>query len=248
MNKKIVAGGIAVLAVAGGGAAIAATELGSPSERSAAVVTDAANQLGVKPDALSTALKNAEKKQVDAAVAAGEMTQAQADKVKAAIDSGKAPLVNVGPGGLGFGPGDRGHSGFGGGGFRGGPGGAFGGLDAAATYLGVTQDQLRTDLQGGKSLSDVAKAQGKTVDGLVTAMTDAAKKNLDAAVTAGRLTQSQADTIESDLNQRITDQVDGTFPARPGGDDDGGGYGFHRFGPQNRLGPTQSGTFGSQTA
>ena len=128
------------------------------------------------------------------------------------------------------------------------PGGAFGGLDAAATYLGVTQDQLRTDLQGGKSLADVAKAQGKTVDGLVTAMTDATKKNLDAAVTAGRLTQSQADTIESDLNQRITDQVNGTFPGRPGGDDGDGGYGFHRFGPQNRLGPTQSGTFGSQTA
>src|SRR4051794_34285371 len=68
-NKKIVAGTVAALAVAGGGAAIGATQLSSPSQRSAAIVTDAAQQLGVQPSALSDALKKAEKKQVDAAVA-----------------------------------------------------------------------------------------------------------------------------------------------------------------------------------
>ena len=96
-RRKIVAGGIAALAVAGGGAAIAASQLDSPSQRSAAIVNDAANQLGVQPGALSDALKNAEKKQIDAAVAAGQMTKEQGDAAKAAIDSGKAPLVNVGP-------------------------------------------------------------------------------------------------------------------------------------------------------
>ena len=55
-RKKFVAGGIAALAVAGGGAAIAASQLGTPSQRSAAIVTDAANQLGVAPGALSDAL------------------------------------------------------------------------------------------------------------------------------------------------------------------------------------------------
>src|SRR5262245_11247390 len=218
-RKQIVAGGIAALAVAGGGAAVAATQLGTPSERGAALVTDAASQLGVQPSALSDALKSAEKKQIDAAVTAGELTKEQGDAMKAAIDSGKAPLVNVGPGGL-----DR--HGFGPGGPGGRHGGIAGGLDAAATYLGVTEDQLRTDLQNGKTLADVAKAtQGKSVDGLVSAMVDAATTKLDAAVKAGNLTQSQADRLKTDLEAHVTDMVTGTFPARP--DSDHAGPGRH---------------------
>jgi len=243
MNRKLVAGGIAALAVAGGGAAIAATQLDTPSERSAAIVNDAAGQLGVQPSQLSDALKSAEKKQIDADVAAGKITKEQGDAMKAAIDSGKAPLVNVGPGGFDHGPG-----GFGGGFHRGFGGGPFGGLDTAATYLGVTEDQLETDLQNGQSLADVAKAQqDKTVDGLVAAMVDAQKTKIDAAVTMGTLTQSQADAIEANLTQRVTDMVNGTRPTMPGGE-----HGFRQwgpppggqFGPQGGYGGT--GTFGQQ--
>jgi hypothetical protein len=244
-RKKIVAGGIAALAVAGGGVAIAATQLGSPGDRSAAIVSDAAQQLGIQPSALSDALKTAEKKQVDQAVAAGELTQAQGDAMKKAIDSGEAPLVGGGlgygrHGGFGFGD----HHGFG----FGGPGGPFGGLDAAATYLGLTTAQLQTDLQNGQSLADVAKAQqGKTVDGLVAAMVDAQKTKIAAAVTAGELTQSQADAIEANLTQRVTDMVDGTRPSMPDGD-----HGFRQWGPPpgGQLGPSGrnggTGTFGQQ--
>jgi polyhydroxyalkanoate synthesis regulator phasin len=245
-RKKMVAGGVAALAVAGGGVAIAATQLDSPSQRSAAIVSDAAAQLGVQPSALSDALKNAEKKQVDAAVAAGELTQQQGDAIKSAIDSGQVPLV--GGFGLGdrhgFGPGFGGHHGF---------GGAFGGLDAAATYLGVTTAQLQTDLQNGQTLADVAKAQGKDVDGLVTAMVNAASTKIDAAVKAGTLTQSQADAITADLKQRITDQVNGVRPSMPEGgpggfgdrgwDGDGGGFGGQPGGPQGG-GSGGTGTFG----
>jgi polyhydroxyalkanoate synthesis regulator phasin len=249
-HKKIVAGGIAALAVAGGGVAIAATQLDSPSARSAAIVSDAAQELGIAPSALSDALKNAERKQIDQAVAAGQLTQEQGDAMKQAIDSGQAPLVGGGfgfgfgrDGGLGFGE----HRGFAGpGGWFGGPGRAFGGLDAAATYLGLTTDQLRTDLQNGQSLADVAKAtSGKTADGLVAAMVDAQKTRIDAAVKAGSLTQSQADAIESNLTQRVTDMVNGTRPSMPDGD-----HGFREFGPPpgGKFGPQGgyegNGTFG----
>ena len=242
-RKKIVAGGVAALAVAGGGVAIAASQLGSPSERSDAIVSDAAQQLGIQPGALSDALKNAEKKQIDQAVAAGELTQAQGDAMKKSIDSGQAPLVG---GGLGF---DR-HRGFGFGDHRGfgGPGGAFGGLDAAATYLGLTTAQLQTDLENGQTLADVAKAQqGKTVDGLVAAMVDAQTTKIAAAVTAGTLTQSQADAIEANLTQRVTDLVDGTRPTGPGGEQhfrQRGRPPGGQFGPQGGYGRT--GTFGQQ--
>jgi len=59
LNRKLVAVAVAALAVTGGGAAIAASKLGSPTEESQAVINDAAQQLGVQPSALSDALTDA---------------------------------------------------------------------------------------------------------------------------------------------------------------------------------------------
>ena len=248
-KRKFVIGGVAALAILGGGGAIAATQL-TPSERSTAIINDAAGQLGVQPSALSNALKKAEENQIDADVTAGRLTQAQADKIKAAIESGQAPVIGGGGPGLGGGFGRHGGFGFGG------PGGPGGNLDAAATYLGVSADTLRTDLESGQSLADVAKAtQGKSVDGLVSALVDAEKTEIQSAVTAGHLTQDQATQIESNLQQRVTDVVNGTRPAGGpgfgprhggfGGDDDGGGPGF--FGGGAPGGGTPGGTTGGST-
>ena len=54
-------------------------------------------------------------------------------------------------------------------GFGGGPG-PRGDLGPAAKYLGVTDQQLFSDLRAGRSLADVAKAQNKSVDGLKAAL------------------------------------------------------------------------------
>src|SRR5213593_2738243 len=171
VNRKIVAGTVAALAVTGGGAAIAASKLGSHKEESQAVINDAAQQLGVQPSALSDALKKALENRVDAAVAAGTITKAQGDEMKSRIESGNFPLF-FGGGGPGFH-----HEGF------------FGGLSAAATYLGLTEAELRTQLEAGKTLTQVAQDKGKSVDGMIQALVDDAQKKLDAAVTAGKLTK-----------------------------------------------------------
>jgi polyhydroxyalkanoate synthesis regulator phasin len=199
-KTKIIAGAVAAAAIAGGGAAVAATQLRSPSEESQAIVNDAAAQLGVQPQALSNALRKAVENRIDAAVTDGRLTKEQGDALKQRIESGQAPLF-FGPG---FGGHDHGH---------------LGDLDAAASYLGLTEDQLRTQLQSGKTLADVAKAQGKSVDGLIDALVAVAKKHLDDAVADGRLTKAQADQILSDLKQRITDRANGKLPQfndRPG--------------------------------
>jgi hypothetical protein len=211
LKRKVVAGVVTVAAVAGGGAAIAATTDTSPTATSSAIVADAASQLGIQSSALTAALKKAEENQIDAQVTAGTLTQTQADAIKAKIDAGTVPLVGVGhpDGGPGFGPGGPGGPG------GGGPGGN---LDAAATYLGVTTAVLQTDLQGGQTLAQVATAQGKTADGLVAALVTAAKSDLDAAVTAGKLTAAQETSIEADLTAHITDLVNGVRPSGgPGG-------------------------------
>lgn len=95
--------------------------------------------------------------------------------------------------------------------------GHAGRLDAAAAYLGVTVDQLRTQLAAGKSLADVANAQGKAVSGLVDALVADLKTHLDQAVAAGRLTSAQESTILADATTRITAMVNTPgLPARGG--------------------------------
>src|SRR5207302_4640343 len=91
--------------------------------------------------------------------------------------------------------------------------GHFEQFDTAARYLGITESQLREDLAAGKTLAQVADDRGKSVDGLIQAMTNAAKERLDAAVAAGRLTRAQADAVLADVKQRITDRVNGKAPS-----------------------------------
>jgi hypothetical protein len=74
------------------------------------------------------------------------------------------------------------HDVHGPGGPHGGPGG-FGGLDAAAAYLGTTVDALRTQLQSGETLAQIANATaGKSAQGLIDALVADARTHITALV------------------------------------------------------------------
>ena len=96
-------------------------------------------------------------------------------------------------------------------------------FDAAATYIGITTAELRTQLAAGKTLAAVATANGKTADGLKAALTAAATKDLDAAVSAGKLTQAQETKILADLPTRLDHEINEAHTGGPGGP--GGGPG-----------------------
>jgi hypothetical protein len=187
--RKIAVGGAALAATVGAGGAIAATQL-NPEQESQAVVNDAAEQLGVEPSELSEALKDALANRVDEAVEAGRLTEEQGEELKERIESGDMPLL--GPGGPGFG--HQVHH--------------VGDLDAAASYLGMTEANLMAALEDGKTLAQLAEDRGKSVDGLVNALVEDAEAELEAAVEAGRLTDAQRDSIVSGLKERITRLVD----------------------------------------
>jgi hypothetical protein len=217
-SKRAIAIGAAALVVAGGGgAAVAATGSGSsPND----FLDSVARHLGISRQKLDEATKAAAIDQVDAQLKAGQITQAQADELKKRIQDGDVPPLGAlrgGGRGFGFGPGAPG-----------GPGGLLkagisDSLAAAAKYLGLSESALRDQLNDGKSLADVAKAQGKDVNGLKDAILAAAKTDLDKAVSDKKLTQSQADDVYSRLKNGIDDMVNGQLrmhfrgPGGPGG-------------------------------
>jgi len=210
MTKRTLAVGIAALAlVGGGGAAVAASQGASPSPE--AFFDSVAKHLGISSEKLKDATKAAAVEQVDAALEAGTITKEQADALKTRIESSEYGL---------FGFGFRGHHLH----------GPKAHLSAAADYLGLTAAELREKLRSGQSLAAVAKAQGKSVDGLKTAMLDEAKTRLDKAVADGKLTRARADEIYENLESRIDDIVNRTGP--PMGRHGFGGPGFgHGHGP-----------------
>ena len=212
LKRKVVAGAAAALAVGGAGAGIAATKLShSPREESQAVVNDAAKQLGVEPSKLSAALKKALEDRVDAAVADGRITKDEGDALKQRLESDGLPLVAPPLGFRHFGFHDHGPP----------------GLPAAAKYLGLSESQLESKLESGKTLAQVAKGEGKSVDGLVAALKADLKQKLDQAVSDGRLTKAQEQQVLAEADQRLNDLVNGKLPARP---PDGRGPFGHRFG------------------
>jgi hypothetical protein len=202
-KRVVLIGAVAALAAGGAvGGALAASGTFDPKAERQAFLNDAAGRLGVTSAKLEDALKQAAIDRVDAALAAGRITQDEATAMKAAINAGGLPI-----GIPGAGPGFRHGIGLRGGDF----------LDAAATYLGLTDDQLRTQLESGKSLADVAKAQNKSVDGLKQAIVAAVQSKLDQAVKDGRLTSDEESQILAKLKAHIDDLVNGTLPARPAG-------------------------------
>jgi Arc/MetJ-type ribon-helix-helix transcriptional regulator len=214
-TRKALAIGIAALAViGGGGAAIAAS--GESSSPGRSFFDAVAHHLGISSEKLEDATKAAAIDQVDAALKDGRITQAEADALKQRIESGDFPPF-FGPFfGPRFGPDpDR----------PGPPLFLFGErLSSAAEYLGVTEAELRTKLNGGQTLAQIAKAQGKSVEGLEDAILKATKAKLDELVTEGELTEKEADEMYDRLQSHLDDLVQhGMFRFRFHDGQDGAG-------------------------
>jgi hypothetical protein len=89
-------------------------------------------------------------------------------------------------------------------------------LRAPAGYLGLSQDQLRSELDKGKSLAQVAEATpGKSVGGLVEAIVSARKARLASALARGRITKAQENASSVKVTRRVSARVSRTDTCRP---------------------------------
>lgn len=185
MTKKgVLALAVAAVVAAGTGTSIAAGTglLATKKPSEDAWVQALSKRLGTTPDKLVEALQGVATDRIDALVADGTITKAQADKLKTRVtETGGLGFRGLGRGGIGpDGMGRRGHD-MGGPGRHGRPGDPLG---TAATYLGMTSDALDTALDGGSKLADILKEKVKTADGLKSALVAAAKKQIDALTVA----------------------------------------------------------------
>jgi len=149
---------------------VAATYLGlTESElqtrlRSGKSLAEVANATdGKSADGLVDVLVAAAQKNIAADVSSGRLTQAQADGILPGLKQHITDRINS----------------------TGSPGGPHGrGLEAAATYLGLSESALQTQLQSGKTLGEIADATaGKSRAELIAALVADETANIEARVT-----------------------------------------------------------------
>lgn len=185
LSKPLVVLGLAgvVAAVVVAGTAFAQTPTPAPGQQAKTSYHEffldrLAAALDTTRDKLNSALVQARNETVDQQVKDGRLTQEKADKIKS--QEGIAPFA------FGFRGFDRGGM----------KGGAFVGgsqvRDAIAQALGMTPEDLASQLRSGKSLAELAQGKEQAVkDAIVAAM----KPQLDQAVKDGRITEERANEI-----------------------------------------------------
>jgi hypothetical protein len=189
--------GLAALAgtaalVVGGGTALASKDGGDKSSRCQERVARIAERRGITVEQLQANVKSRLLARVDAAVAAGRITSDQAAKLRDRIESSTLcsgalrQKVRHSVNHL---------------------------LARAADYLGLTPSELRAQLPG-TSLAELAVKQGKSVDGLETALLAPAKDRLAKAVAAGAISDAQANRRLERLSKLVDRLVTRTFPYR----------------------------------
>ncbi len=81
-----------------------------------------------------------------------------------------------------------------------------------AELLGLTAEELRAELQDGKTLGDVAKAQEVEMEVVVEALMAPMAEKLAQAVEAGKLTQEEADEKQNLMQDKILNALEKGFP------------------------------------
>jgi lipoate-protein ligase A len=194
-------------------------------------VADAKN---VNIDTVIAKMTAAVKAHLDAEVASGEHTQAEADAKLVEFQTRVTEMVNK------TGLPQRGGKGDHGG--RGGHGPAKFATANLATVLKLTEAELKTELQSGKSLKQIADAKNVDIADVKAVLESDFKAHLDEEVASGEHTQAEADAKLAEFKTRLDDMVNGVRPA--GGHGGRGGHG-RGHGPMGDA-PAQPGTAPAQ--
>ena len=193
-------------------------------------IADVAKAKNIDLNVVIAKLTAAFKAHLDEEVKSGEHTQAEADAKLAEFKTRVTTMVNTA--GLPM------HGG------KGGHGPAKFATAELATTLKLTETELQTQLQSGKTLKQIADAQNVDIADVKAALTAGFKAHLDEEVASGEHTQAEADAKLAEFKTRLDDMVNGVRPVGGKGGHGGRGHGGrHGDMPEAPAAPAQgSGT------
>ena len=201
MNKKLVSSGLVAGLIAGGAAGLILQQTGFAGAASSSATTVVVDDDPATPEDESVATTTGRPDRgerlttvLQPLVDDGTITAAQLTKIVDTLESAM-PVGGAGHGGPGHG--GPGHHGRG-----------FGKrLEAAATALGMTVEELRTAVEGGSTLAEVATAEGVEVQAVIDALVAEVEARLAERVAAGDITQAEADAKLAEITTSITEMV-----------------------------------------
>ena len=230
-----------------------------------------AGVLGIGVDEYDAAVETAQGQLLEEVVAEGVLTQEQADQLLERMEGDFGfRSMPFGRGGMGDRMDDRMGDRMGDrmdgrmGGWMGGPENSL--VSVAAEQLNLEVDDLLAELQDGKSIADVAEAQGVDPQTIADAYIAKVSENLAEAVAEERITQEQADQMLERMTEGVTAQLDsgcggfwpGDFKGQmPEGFERGGrpvpfegfeGFSRRGFGGRGPMAPDSSGESTTSTA
>jgi hypothetical protein len=85
------------------------------------------------------------------------------------------------------------------------------GAKAVAKDLGISVQQLRTDLKSGQTIAQVANAKGVSTSTIESELTKQVDARIQQAVTKGRLTQARATKIEAKVPTFVDKAINHQF-------------------------------------
>jgi polyhydroxyalkanoate synthesis regulator phasin len=192
-------------------------------------LADMAAEQGVAVADLQAALVAQASERIDEAVEAGKIDADEAAEKLAAAETKIEEMINTAPedfeGRRGFGLSDRGQ-GHRAKGFKLGAN-----IEEVEDLLGLSSEEIRTALQDGSTLSDLAEQQGVSVEALTDVLTDGLEERIDEAVAAGKIDADRAAEAKENIDERVENFLNREFDGeRQGRGHRGHGQRGHRFG------------------
>ncbi len=108
-------------------------------------------------------------------------------------------------------------------------------LDLAEQYTGLSADEIRSAHQDGQTLAEMITANDQSVDDFIAASVSDLDARIDTAVENGTLDATRAETMKANVEQRVTDFVNGTAPMGPNGMNGGPGPRFAPPAPDDAV-------------
>ena len=187
-NKKILIAGLATLVVAGSLTSVGfvyAASNNSPSQTT--FISKVAQVLGISDQKLTSAVSQVATDNINQMLKDGKITQVQASDMIARIKSGNLPGFR----GVGL-PGIEMRK------------GRMELLNYLSKYLGITTSDIQTQLDGGKSFTDIITAHGKNISDAKTNLIQQVTSFVNEEIKNGKITKEESFLRISHLDKMVT--------------------------------------------